>query len=216
MKNYKYSRNISTSGGARKSSPEKSPAPDSKKTVALIVVCFALVVVIIALAIMLVQQTNSNESESNVSAGDGVISIAEGSNYLPDDSVGFWELVESNQVLQSPRTTDTTQEEAIAAEIESGVTLAYDCYISNRVSEIISPYYVVTENCGWSELDSEGMQSDGIMETFGEDASIVKIQVYDETGENLADTIFIINETDMIYYGTGNFVFHAQKVEALG
>ena len=72
------------------------------------------------------------------------------------------------------------------------------------------------ENCDAAAMDEQGMQSNGIMQEFRENAAITKIEIYNEDGSTLCDTVFIIDGEYLIYFGTGNYVFCAVKLDAVG
>lgn len=195
-----------------------------KKTlIGVISICLCGIVIFSALAIFLAtnqkgEQVNDSSPITNGAQIDenGNLIVPEGSDYLPESCVGSWEVSQDAHVLQSPRNTEISETEALEAEYNSGILLAYDSFRTNRVSSVPSPYYKVKQNCGTEAMDAIGMQSDGIMDEFGENPTITQIQVYNQDGTNLADTIFIINDQYLVYYGTGNFVFAATKVEAVG
>lgn len=197
----------------------------NKKTlIGIFAVCICGIVIFSVLAVFLAknQITNQPSSDSDPATNgayideNGTLIVPEGSDYLPESCVGSWEVAEDAHVLQSPRNTEVSEEDAVKAEYESGILLAYDSFRTNRVATVSSPYYKVTQNCGAEALDAVGMQSDGIADEFGEISTVTQIDVYEQNGTNLADTIFIINDQYLVYYGTGNFVFAATKVEAVG
>ena len=194
-----------------------------KNLVVILSICVCGVIAFSVLAVYLAKsQNNTAGSDSDPATNgayideNGTLIVPEGSDYLPESCVGSWEVKADSHVLQSPRNTEMSEEDAIASEVESGLLLAYDSYRTNRISSVASPYYKVTQNCTTEALDAVGMQSDGIMDEFGDNASITKIDVYEQDGTTLADTLFVINDQYLVYYGTGNFVFAATKVEAVG
>lgn len=190
-------------------------------TIAVVCVCC---VVIFAAVVILIARGKSNDDDYNDNVGitgtqldeNGNLIIAQGSDYLPESCVGSWEVAKDAHVLQSPRNTDMSEKDAVKEEYNYGVLLAYDSYKNSRTGSVFSPFYKVKNNCTRDLMDAVGMQSDGIMDEFGDGAVITQIQVYDQSGKNLYDTIFIINDQYLVYYGTGNFVFAATKVEAVG
>lgn len=196
----------------------------NKKTfISVLVICVCGIVVFSVLAVFLAtNQIGQSSSDSDPATNgayideNGTLIVPEGSDYLPESCVGSWEVAQDAHVLQSPRNTEMSEEDAVKAECESGILLAYDSYRTNRVSSVSSPYYKVTQNCGTEALDEVGMQSDGIMDEFGDNPTITRIEIYEQDGINLADTVFIINDQYLVYYGTGNFVFAATKIEAVG
>ena len=54
------------------------------------------------------------------------------------------------------------------------------------------------------------------MEEFNDNASVTKIEIYNEDGSSLCDTVFVINDEYLVYFGTGNYVFCAVKLDAVG
>lgn len=185
------------------------------------IVCVAAIVVVFAVVVLSQNNDNSGNSDNSFLGGayvdeNGNLILPEGYDYLPENSVGSWQIAADAHVLQSPRNTEISEADAIKAESESEILLAYDSFRTGRVSDVLSPCYKVTQNCKPSVLDDAGIQSEGILEEFGDDASITKIDVYNKDGKTLADTVFLINDTYLVYYGTGNFVFAATKIEAVG
>lgn len=192
---------------------------DKKTLIRVLAICGCGIIIFSMIAIWMAQDKFGDGENSGGGAyinDDGTLIVPEGSDYLPESSVGSWQITEDAHVLQSPRNSEISEEDAIKAEYDADIMLAYDCFRTGRISDVISPCYKVETGCKASVLDEAGIQSDGVLEEFGEDASIVKIDVYEQDGKTLADTVFIINETNLVYYGTGNFVFAATKVEAVG
>ena len=195
----------------------------NKNFITIAVVCVCCVAIFAAVAI-LIARGKSNQPDYNDNIGstgmqldeNGNLIVAQGSDYLPESCVGSWEVAKDSHVLQSPRNTDISEADAVKEEYNSGVLLAYDSYKTSRTGSVFSPFYKVKNNCTRDLMDAVGMQSDGIMDEFEKDAVITQIEVYDQSGKNLYDTVFIINDQYLIYYGTGNFVFAATKMEAVG
>ena len=175
----------------------------NNNTVMIVVICSVIVVAFTVAAIMFANGRNTDDAEG-----------FEGP--LPERYVGSWELPGDSHVLQSPRTTDIAEDNAIADENDFGVTMTYGVYSNNRVGTINNPTYKMQPNCGTDAMDKQGMQSDGIMDEFQENASITKIEVYNSEGTELCDTVFVIGDEHLIYYGTGNYVFCAVKLDAVG
>ncbi len=217
-------------------------------TIAVICVCC---VIIFAAVVVLITRGKSDDFVEDVPPEpmihtqvdeNGNIIVAEGSDYLPDSCVGSWMVGDPAKILQSPRNADMAEDKAAETEADGeGVLLAYDCYKTSKTGSVFAPYYKVQENATPDMMDAVGMQSDGILDGFGENPGITRIQVYDQSGQNLYDTIFIIDATikktvekknaktgkkekktetveeqHLVYYGAGNFVFDATKVEAVG
>ena len=197
----------------------------NKNLITIAVICVCCVVIFAAVIILISRGKSDADDAENLSEPiihtqvdeNGNLIVAEGSDYLPESCVGSWAIAKKAHIIQSPRNTDMSEKEAVKQEYNSeGVLLAYDCYKTSRVGSVFSPFYKVQDKCSPDLMDAVGMQSDGILDEFGKDAAITRIEVYDQSGANLYDTIFVINDTHLIYYGTGNFVFDATKVEAVG
>ena len=169
----------------------------------IVVMCMIIVVAFTVAAIMFARGRTADEEEGFVGP-------------LPEKYVGSWELPGDSHVLQSPRTADMTEDEALADENDFGVTMTYGVYCTNRVGSISNPSYKMEKNCGTKAMDEQEMESEGIMEEFSDNASITKIEVYSEDGNALIDTVFIVDDEYLVYYGTGNYVFCAVKLDAVG
>lgn len=185
------------------------------------IVCVAAIVVVFAVVVLSQGKDDSDNSNGTFNGStyideNGNLIVPEGYDHLPENAVGSWEIAENAHVLQSPRNSEMSEADAIKAESEAEVMLAYDSFKTGRVADVLSPCYKVTENCELSALDDMGIQSEGILEEFGENISITRIEVYNKDGKTLADTVFLINDTYLVYYGTSNFVFAATKIEAVG
>lgn len=178
--------------------------PNNSNTAMIVVICMVIVIAFTVAAIMFAKGRSSDDDDELYNGP------------LPESFVGSWELPGDSHVLQSPRTADVTEDDALADENDFGVTITYGVYSSNRVGSINNPTYKMEENCGTEAMDEQGMQSDGIMEEFSENATITKIEVYNEDGSSLCDTVFIIDDQYLIYFGTGNYVFCAVKLDAVG
>ena len=135
---------------------------------------------------------------------------------LPESYVGSWALPGDSHVLQSPRNAEMTEDDAIADENDFGVTMTYGVYSTHRVGSVNSPVYKMERNCGTKAMDQQNMQSDGILEEFSDTASITKIEVFSEDESALIDTVFMIDDEYLVYFGTGNYVFCAVKLDAVG
>lgn len=176
----------------------------SKNNTAMIaIICTGIVIIFCVVAIMFAK--GRSDDSPNISDGP-----------LPDKYVGSWELPADSHVLQAPRNTDMTEDDALADENDFGVMITYGAYFTHRVGTINNPTYKMDPNCGTDAMDEQGMQSDGIMDEFQENASITKIEVYNSEGTELCDTVFVIGDEHLIYYGTGNYVFCAVKLDAVG
>ena len=169
----------------------------------MVVMCMVIVIAFTVAAVMFAKGRAADDGETFVGP-------------LPEKFVGSWELPGDSHVLQSPRTADMTEDEALADENDFGVTMTYGVYSTNRVGSISNPSYKMEENCGTEAMDEQDMQSDGIMEEFSDSSSITKIEVYSEDGSALIDTVFIIDNEYLVYYGTSNYVFCAVKLDAVG
>ena len=151
-------------------------------------------------------------SLTTVSGMDGVVSIGDHS---------FCNCVSLSQItvpagVTSVGTMAFYNCDALADENDFGVMITYGAYFTHRVGTIYNPTYKMQPNCGTDAMDKQGMQSDGIMDEFQENASITKIEVYNSEGTELCDTVFVIGDEHLIYYGTGNYVFCAVKLDAVG
>lgn len=176
----------------------------NKSNAAMIaVICMVIIAAFTVAAVMFAKGRSTDDGEEFIGP-------------LPDNLVGIWELPGDSHVLQSPRTADMTEDEALADENDFGVTMTYGTYSTNRIGNIDNPTYKLEENCGTKAMDEQGMQSDGIMEEFNDNASVTKIEIYNEDGSSLCDTVFVINDEYLVYFGTGNYVFCAVKLDAVG
>ena len=174
---------------------------------ALIAVICAAVVIAFSVAAVMLAKGNSAAPDDEDFGDRGT---------LPESYVGSWELPADSHALQSPRNTDMSEDEAMADEYDFGVTMTYGLFSTNRVGGISKPSYRLTENCGSEPMDELGMQSDGIMDEFSENPTIDKIEIWNTDETQLCDTVFIIDGEYLVYYGTGNFVFCAVKLDAVG
>lgn len=175
--------------------------PKNSNAVMIAVIC-AVIVIIFAVAVVMFAKGRSDGGEQKGS--------------LTETYMGSWVLPGDSHVLQSPRTTDISEDDAIADENDFGVTITDAVYSTHRVGTVTDPFYKVERDCGIDSLDEQGMQSSGIMDEFSENASITRIDVYDAEGGNLCDTVFILDDEYLLYYGTGNYVFCAVKLDAVG
>ena len=179
----------------------------SNSNALMIVVMCAVVVLAFSVAAVMFAKGNSSSG-----GGDNY----DGPGSIPERFIGNWELPADSHALQSPRNADMSEDEAIADEYDFGVTITYGEYITNRVGSINQPSYKLTENCGTAAMDEMGMQSDGILEEFSENASIDMIEVWNTDETELCDTVFIIDDQYLVYYGTSNYIFCAVKLDAVG
>ena len=178
----------------------------NKTNTALIAVICVLIAIVFCAAVFFLVKGKSGDAENEESF----------QGPLPDSYVGSWALPADSHVLQSPRTADMTEDEVLADENDFGLMLTYGIYSSHRIGSVNNPTYKLEKNCGTDAMDEQGMQSSGIMDEFNSNASISKIEVYNEDGSQLCDTVFIIDDQYLIYYGTGNYVFCAVKLDAVG
>ena len=177
----------------------------NNNTVMIAVICAAVVIVFCVAAVMFAKG-HSEEGEDSAYKGD----------LLPESVVGSWELPADSHVLQSSRNPQISEDDALADENDFGVMITYGAYSTHRVDTVNNPTYKWEENCGTAAMDEQGMQSDGIMEEFPDGSSISKIEVYNTDGTQLCDTVFIIDDEYLVYYGTGDYVFCAVKLDAVG
>ena len=96
----------------------------------IVVMCMIIVVAFTVAAIMFARGRTADEEEGFVGP-------------LPEKYVGSWELPGDSHVLQSPRTADLTEDEALADENDFGVTMTYGVYSTNRVGSISNPSHII-------------------------------------------------------------------------
>ena len=176
----------------------------SANTAMIAVICAVIVIIFAAVVVLMTRGSNGSDAEDD-SGGP-----------LPDSYLGSWALPGDSHVLQSPRNADVTEDDALADENDFGVMITYGAYTTHRVGSVSNPFYRMQQNCTPEDMDAEGMQSSGIMDEFNENASITRIEIFDKEGGNLCDTVFILDDQYLIYYGTGNYVFCAVKLDAVG
>lgn len=169
----------------------------------MIIMCLVIVITFTVAAIMFAKGRDSIDTEEQPGP-------------LPESYVGSWALPGDSHVLQSPRNAEMTEDDAIADENDFGVTMTYGVYSTHRVGSVNSPVYKMERNCGTKAMDQQNMQSDGILEEFSDTASITKIEVFSEDESALIDTVFMIDDEYLVYFGTGNYVFCAVKLDAVG
>ncbi len=174
---------------------------------AMIAVICAVVVIAFSVAAVMFARGNSSTGGDDDSPSLGP---------LPDAYIGIWELPADSHALQSPRNADMSEDDAIADEYDFGVTMTYGEFSTNRVGGIRQPSYKLTKDCGAEAMDEYGMQSDGIMDEFKENASVDKIEIWNTDETELCDTVFVIDNEYLVYFGSGNFVFCAVKLDAMG
>lgn len=179
---------------------------------------FALIAFILGRGSAKGDDTSNSQSHSGSTYinRDGELIAPDGFDLIPQEYVGNWAIDADSHVLQSPRNPQITEQEAIEAELNSYIILAYANYHTSNTSEIWSPLYKITITSDIGVFEAEGIQSEGIQAEFGSELSICKIEVYNSDGVTIADTVFIINNSEMVYYGNGNYVFVAHKMEAVG
>lgn len=199
----------------------------NKNLITIAVICVCCVIIFAAVVVMMTRgdrndYTSDAGNDTPVPGGayvdeNDTVIVPEGSDYLPEYCVGNWVLPEKAHVLQSPRKSAISEEEALKQEKEGeSVLLAYDRYRTSNVGSVYSPYYKVRRNCGADAMDAVGIQSSGVLEEFSDGAVITRVEVYDQSGQILYDTAFLIDDQYLVYYGTGGFVFAAVKEEAQG
>lgn len=196
----------------------------NKDIITIAVICACCVIIFGAVVVLITRGKQDDFTDIPVMSGENGGAYVDENNrlvvrqgdYLPESCVGSWAVPAGSHVMQAPRNAAMSEKDALKIEEESEVLLLYTSYSTHEKGTVYSPVFHVTYNCPPADMDAAGMQSGGILEELGKDASLTKIEVYDESGERLHDTVFIVNDTYLLYSGTGQFVFAAQKQESVG
>ena len=137
--------------------------------------------------------------------------IPEGGDAIPESLVGSWSYVE---IYQWALASDITVDEAINREKAVGIHFSYITF--TRYSETVeNPVYSTNTSATYNDMTAFGIDPSGLMELYGENASITSVAVATPDGATCT-TVFLINDSVLIAFGEGMNVFMYEAVEAVG
>ncbi len=130
---------------------------------------------------------------------------------LPESIIGSWSVV---SVYQEAIASDISVEEALRRERASGISFGSASF--DRSGESISnARFVVDTNADYSDMERMGISAKALMGPYGSDAGITSVEISTEDGM-LCTTVFIINDTTLIAFGSGMNVFTYEQMAAVG
>ncbi len=130
---------------------------------------------------------------------------------LPEQYIGGWEVI---SIYQEAAASDISADEALRREQLSGISFGSSSFDRNGES-IRDAVFRVNEKASFSDMESFGISTKPLMGPYGSDAKITSVEVRTADGM-VCTTVFFINDTTLIAFGSGMNVFTYEQMTAVG
>ena len=165
--------------------------------------------------------SGSDVSGSDVSASDVTTTVpttttttaapVAQSSVLPEKYIGGWEVI---SVYQEAAASDITVDEALRREQLTGISFGSSSF--DRSGESIrEASFRVNESAKFSDMEAFGISTKPLIGPYGADAKITSVEVSTADGM-VCTTLFFINDTTLIAFGSGMNVFTYEQMNAVG
>lgn len=134
--------------------------------------------------------------------------IQEGSDLLPEALVGSWM---AKEVYQDARASDIAPDTGLITESSGGIQIDYISFNHNG-NHIENPVYEVTVGADINALTAAGIQPDAFSAADTVDIASVK----QSADGSPIETVYLVNGTTLLAFGTGGHVYTYEAVEAVG
>lgn len=134
--------------------------------------------------------------------------IQAGSDQLPETLVGSWI---AKEVYQDARASDISPDSGLATESSSGIQIDYVSFNHNG-THIENPVYEVTVGADINALTAAGIQPDAFSSSDTVDIAAVK----QSADGSPIETVYLVNGTTLLAFGSGGHVYTYEAVEAVG
>lgn len=141
----------------------------------------------------------------------GEVDIQVGGDALPETLISSWNVV---GIYQYAVASDITEQEALDRERANGVAFGYN-YFSRSGEEITGAVFTVNKAATYADMNALGIQTESLVDTYGADASITSVGIATADGSQCT-TVFLINDTTLVAFGSGMNVFTYESMEAVG
>jgi len=130
---------------------------------------------------------------------------------LPEKFIGSWSVI---SVYQEAIASDITIDEALRRERASGISFGSASF--DRSGESIqNARFVVNTYSSYKDMERMGISTKPLMGPYGSDAKITSVEISTDDGM-LCTTVFLINDTTLIAFGSGMNVFTYEQMAAVG
>lgn len=134
--------------------------------------------------------------------------IQDGSDALPEAVVGTWSVKE---VYQEARATDISPADGLTSESLAVLRIDYVNF-SHNDNTVDQPIFDVTENAGINALYSAGIQPDA----FSADSVVDVISIKQASDGSTIETLYLVDGTTLLAFGSGGHIYTYEAVEAVG
>ena len=130
---------------------------------------------------------------------------------MPEKYIGGWEVI---SIYQEAQASDISAEEALRREQLTGISFGSSSF--DRSGESIrEAVFLVNENATYADMESFGISTKPLKGPYGADAKITSVEVRTADGM-VCTTVFFINDTTLIAFGSGMNVFTYEQMAAVG
>jgi len=130
---------------------------------------------------------------------------------LPEQYIGSWEVI---SIYQEAAASDITAEEALRREQFAGISFGSDSF--DRSGESIrDAVFSVNTKATYTDMERFGISTQPLVGPFGRDARITSVEIRTADGM-VCTTVFFINDTTLIAFGSGMNVFTYEQMTAVG
>ena len=164
--------------------------------------------------------SGSDVSGSDVSASDVTTTTtttkttaapADVTSTLPEQFIGSWAVID---IYQEAGASDISAEEALRREQMTGISFGSNSF--DRSGESVhGASFRVNRKAGFKDMESFGISTKPLVGPYGSDAEIISVEVLTADGMTCT-TVFLINNTTLVAFGSGMNVFTYELMNAVG
>lgn len=161
--------------------------------------------------------SGSDVSGSDVSSSDvtttttTTTTAAATASALPEQFIGSWAVID---IYQEAGASDISAEEALRREQMTGISFGSNSF--DRSGESVhSASFRINPNATFKDMEGFGISTQPLVGPYGNDAEIIAVEVLTADGMTCT-TVFLINDTTLIAFGSGMNVFTYELMNAVG
>ena len=166
--------------------------------------------------------SGSDVSGSDVSASDAAeattttttkttSAAAAQTDTLPEQYIGSWEVI---SIYQEAAASDITADEALRREQLAGISFGSSSF-DRSAENIRDAVFSVNTKATYADMEKFGISTQPLTGPFGSDAKITSVEIRTADGM-VCTTVFFINDTTLIAFGSGMNVFTYEQMAAVG
>jgi|GEM_PF-1990097 len=132
-------------------------------------------------------------------------------NTLPERFVGSWSVI---SIYQEAIASDIDIDEALRREQANGISFGTS-FFERSGESIYDAHFVVNTSATFEDMERMGISTDPLAGPYGSDAKITSVEIQTADGMSCT-TVFLINDTTLIAFGSGMNVYTYEQMTAVG